>query len=78
MRHILEKVVSMQHSFEEFLEEQDKSSEIEQQPPFGDRKISNIQPQNRGGGQNQQEQNKKELNWSLLDFLKLRQCWLKV
>ena len=31
-------------------EEQDKSSDIEQQPPFGDRKISNIQPQNRGGG----------------------------
>ena len=28
--------------------EQDKSSDIEQQPPFGDRKISNIQPQNRG------------------------------
>ena len=24
--------------------EQDKSSDIEQQPPFGDRKISNIQP----------------------------------
>ena len=37
-------------------QEQDKSSDIEQQPPFGDRKISNIQPQNRGGGvQNQQE-----------------------
>ena len=33
-----------------FVEEQDKSSDIEQQPPFGDRKISNIQPQNRGGG----------------------------
>ena len=31
------------------VEEQDKSSDIEQQPPFGDRKISNIQPQNRGG-----------------------------
>ena len=31
-------------------EEKDKSSDIEQQPPFGDRKISNIQPQNRGGG----------------------------
>ena len=37
------------------LEEQDKSSDIEQQPPFGDRKISNIQLQNRGGLQNQQE-----------------------
>ena len=37
------------------LKEQDKSSDIEQQPPFGDRKISNIQPQNRGGLQNQQE-----------------------
>ena len=37
------------------LQEQDKSSDIEQQPPFGDRKISNIQPQNRGGVQNQQE-----------------------
>ena len=34
--------------------EQDKSSDIEQQPPFGDRKISNIEPQNRGV-QNQQE-----------------------
>ena len=31
-------------------QEQDKSSNIEQQPPFGDRKISNIQPQNKGGG----------------------------
>ena len=31
-------------------QEQDKSSDIEQQPPFGDRKISNIQRQNRGGG----------------------------
>ena len=38
-----------------YLEEQDKSSDIEQQPPFGDRKISNIQPQNRAGVQNQQE-----------------------
>ena len=38
-----------------FLREQDKSSDIEQQPPFSDRKISNIQPQNGGGGgQNQQ------------------------
>ena len=37
-------------------QEQDKSSDIEQQPSFDDRKISNIQPQNRGGGlQNQQE-----------------------
>ena len=34
----------------EHMQEQDKSSDIEQQPPFGDRKISNIQPQNRGGG----------------------------
>ena len=32
------------------LEEQDKSSDIEQQPTFGDRIISNIQPQNKGGG----------------------------
>ena len=32
-----------------YFEEQDKSSDIEQQPPFGDRKISNIQPQNWGG-----------------------------
>ena len=31
-------------------EEQDKSSDTEQQQPFGDHKISNIQPQNRGGG----------------------------
>ena len=36
-------------------EEQDKSSDIEQQPPFGDRKISNIQPQNRGRGTKSQE-----------------------
>ena len=36
--------------------EQDKSSDIEQQPSFGDRKISNIQPQIGGGVvQNQQE-----------------------
>ena len=31
--------------FRVFNQEQDKSSDIEQQPPFGDRKISNIQPQ---------------------------------
>ena len=31
------------------LKEQDKSSDIEQQPPFGDRKYSNTQPQNKGG-----------------------------
>ena len=31
-------------------QEQDKSSDIEQQPLFGDRKKSNIQPQNGGGG----------------------------
>ena len=38
------------------LQEQDKSSDIEQQPPFGDRKISNIHPQiGEGGLQNQQE-----------------------
>ena len=38
------------------VQEQDKSSNIEQQPPFGDREKSNIQSQNRGGGlQNQQE-----------------------
>ena len=36
------------HKYEN--QEQDKSSDIEQQPSFGDRKISNIQPQNRGGG----------------------------
>ena len=33
-----------------WLQEQDKSSDIEQQPSIGDRKISNIQPQNRGRG----------------------------
>ena len=32
------------------LKVQDKSSDIEQKPPFGDCKISNIQPQNKGGG----------------------------
>ena len=31
-------------------QEQNKSSDIEQQPPFADRKISNIQPQNSRGG----------------------------
>ena len=31
--------------YDPVLWEQDKSSDIEQQPPFGDRKISNIQPQ---------------------------------
>ena len=35
--------------------EQDKSSDIEQQPPFGDRKYSNALPQKRGGIHNQQE-----------------------
>ena len=30
------------------LKEQDKSSDIEQQPPFGDRKFSNTLPQKRG------------------------------
>ena len=30
------------------IKEQDKSSDIEQHPPFGDRKYSNTQPQNRG------------------------------
>ena len=29
-------------------QEQDKSSDIEQQPPFGDRKYSNTLPQKRG------------------------------
>ena len=32
------------------IEEQDQSSDIEQQPPFGDRKYSNTQPQNKGEG----------------------------
>ena len=41
------------------LEEQDKSSDIEQQPPFGDRKISNIQPQNRGEKKSQNELKRK-------------------
>ena len=31
------------------LREQDKLSDIEQQPPYGDRKLSNTQPLNRGG-----------------------------
>ena len=35
---------------EDTLQIQDKSSDIEQQPPFGDCTMSNIQPQNRGGG----------------------------
>ena len=30
------------------IEEQDKPSDIEQQPPFGDRKLSNTQPHKRG------------------------------
>ena len=32
------------------VEEQDKSSDIEQQPSYGDRKYSNTLPQKRGGG----------------------------
>ena len=34
------------------LQQQDKSSDIEQQSPLGDRKYSNTQPQKRGGGDN--------------------------
>ena len=41
----------IEHQFA-YIQEQDKSSDIEQQPPFGDRKISNVQPQNRGWVQN--------------------------
>ena len=44
INHCLSSVKAMQ-----IQEEQDKSSDIEQQQPFGDRKIRNIQPQNRGG-----------------------------
>ena len=47
----LEKILILNvQKFSFNIKEQDKSSDIEQQPPFGDRKISNIQPQNRGGG----------------------------
>ena len=45
-----------------FKKEQDKSSDIEQQLPFGDRNISNIQPQNRGGGGTNPGQNVNILN----------------
>ena len=38
-----------------FLKEQDKSSDIEQQPSFGERKESNTKPQIRGGVQKQRE-----------------------
>ena len=38
------------------LKEQDKSSDIEQQSPFGDRNQSNTLPQRGGGLQNQREQ----------------------
>ena len=37
-------------------QEQDKSSHIEQQPPFDDRKYSNTLPQKREKIQNQREQ----------------------
>ena len=51
---VLEHVGTVSHKhfplLVDYIEEQDKSSDIEQQPPFGDRKISNIQPQKRGGG----------------------------
>ena len=30
-----------------YIKEQDKSSDIEKQPPFGDRKLNNTQPQNK-------------------------------
>ena len=33
-----------------YIQEQDKSSDIKQQPPFGDRKYSNTLAQRRGGG----------------------------
>ena len=36
-------------------QEQDKSSDIKQQPPIGDRKYRNALPQIGGGGQNQRE-----------------------
>ena len=57
LAHILFPYVSTAtFTFDLWSQEQDKSYDIEQQPPFGDRKISNIQPKNRGGGvQNQQE-----------------------
>ena len=45
--------VCVNHAFD--YDEQDNSSDIKQQPPFGDSKISNIQPQNRGGGTKPQE-----------------------
>ena len=45
------KEVSLSEAFALFnWKEQDKSFDIEQQPSFGDRKMSNTQPQNRGGG----------------------------
>ena len=42
--------VSLSNLVQLITQDQDKASDIEQQPPFGDRKISNIQPQNKGGG----------------------------
>ena len=48
--YVLGFIVSLPAILLHSYQEQDKSSDIEQQPPFGDRKISNIQPQNRGGG----------------------------
>ena len=33
-----------------YYQKQDKSSDIDNQPPFGDRKYSNTLPQKRGGG----------------------------
>ena len=48
--------------------EQDKSSDIEQQPPFGDRKISNIQPQIRRGGVKTNRNRNKE------DYLQIFKC----
>ena len=40
------------------MQEQDNSSDIEQQPPFGDCKYSNTLPQKGGGGvQNQRKHN---------------------
>ena len=38
------------HTYLFSLQEQDKSSDIEQQPLFGDRKESNTQPKERRGG----------------------------
>ena len=59
-----ETIKSKARSFLSHLQEQDKSSDIEQQPPFGDRKDSKTLSQKKGKGiQNQREHHIIKINY---------------